>query len=150
MVAWNIRRARQQDATALSICIDAAYSIYASRIVDLPAVSSGISDDIEKNVVWVAEQNESIVGGMILIPMEEFALLANVAVDPRCAGLGLGRRLIELAESETLGLGKRELRLTTHLAMPGNVRLYAHLGWWELGRSGNKVYMTKFLAPDPL
>ncbi len=35
------------------------------------------------------------------------------------------------------------LRLSTHVDMPENVRLYIHLGWEETGRTGNKVQMKK-------
>ena len=55
MEKWSIRRAEPRDATALSDCIDAAYSVYAPRIKDLPAVSEGISEEIENHLVWVAE-----------------------------------------------------------------------------------------------
>ncbi len=145
MANWRIRPAREQDANALAKCIDAAYSVYEPRIKDLPAVSEGISDEIENHLVWVAELDRLIVGGLILILKDDFALLANIAVDPACSGMGLGRGLIELAEAECRKLGMRELRLSTHVAMPENVRIYVHLGWTETGRSGNKVHMTKHL-----
>ena len=42
---------------------------------------------------------------------------------------------IRRAEPQDLR-GLRELRLTTHVAVPENLRLYRHLGWRETGRSG--------------
>jgi GNAT superfamily N-acetyltransferase len=134
-----------KDAEALIKCIDAAYAIYKDRIKDLPAVSEGVADDIETHRVWVVELEQSIVGGLILVPHDKYAHLANVAVDPNCFGLGLGRGLIERAEEECRYLGLGEMRLSTHIGLPENVRLYEHLGWRETGRSGNKVHMTKRL-----
>jgi len=145
MSKWQIRPAKVRDSCALSECIDAAYSIYASRITDLPAVSNGISNDIENHRVWVAEVNQNIVGGIILIPHDEFLLLANIAVHPESSGLGLGRALIELAEAECLELGLHELRLSTHVEIPENVRFYTYLGWQETDRFGNKIQMRKIL-----
>lgn len=145
---WKIRPANQNDGISLSKCIEAAYSIYASRLTDLPAVSEGIPEDIENHLVWVAEWKQSIVGGVVLVPNDKFMLLANVAVDPRFSGMGLGRKLIELAERECLRMGKGELRLNTHVDMPEIVRLYSHLGWQETGRTGNKVHMIKNLRLD--
>lgn len=142
---WEIRRARDEDAEALSRCIDAAYAMYQDRIEDLPPVSEGIAEDIKTHCVWVAEMDHTIVGGLVLIPKENHALLANVAVDPAASGLGLGRRLIMCAEDACRKRGLQELRLTTHVAMPENVRLYEHLGWKETGRSGSKVHMAKQL-----
>lgn len=129
----------------MAACIDAAYAGYREHVQDLPSVSEGIADDIESNLVWVAELDRSVVGGLILVVRDEYAMLANIAVDPDCAGMGIGRALIEHAEAQCRRLKKAELRLSTHVAMPENVRLYQYLGWTETGRSGNKVQMTKFL-----
>jgi GNAT superfamily N-acetyltransferase len=145
MARWKIRPATIHDAVPLETCIDAAYAGYRKRIQDLPPVSEGIADDIKSNLVWVAELDRSIVGGLILVLKDEYAMLPNIAVDPDCASMGIGRGLIEHAEIQCRRLKKGELRLSTHVAMPENVSLYEHLGWKETGRSGNKVHMTKLL-----
>lgn len=145
MPNWTIRRAEKKDAAALADCFDAAYSIYAPRIADLPAVSDGIEDDIERNVVWVAARDNQVIGGLVLLPKEDHVVLANVAIDPSATGAGLGRAFMDLAEAEARKLGHEKLRLSTHVDMPENVRLYEHLGWHEIGRSGNKVHMEKSL-----
>lgn len=146
MADWIIRRAEAEDATALADCIDAAYAVYASRIVDLPAVSEGIEAEIADNLVWVAVRNDQIVGGIVLILERDHGVLANIAVGPDARGSGLGRALIGCVEAEAQGLGLAKLRLKTHVAMPENVRLYEHLGWQETGRCGNTVTMEKRLA----
>ena len=140
-MALTIRRARLGDSDALAECIDAAYSIYASRISDLPAVAEGIPEAIEGHRVWVAEIDGRIGGGLILVPHDEFLLLENIAVRPECSGIG--RALIARAESDCVELGLHEIRLSTHEAMPENVAIYEHLGWTETSRSGNKVHMSK-------
>ncbi len=96
-------------------------------------------------MVWVAEFDNTVVGGLILVLKDEYAILANIAVDPDCKGMGVGRGLIGHAEVYCRSLKKAELRLSTHIDMPENVRLYEHLGWEETERSGNKVHMTKLL-----
>ncbi|MGI9510931.1 MAG: GNAT family N-acetyltransferase [Geminicoccaceae bacterium] len=145
MAKWKIRPATKRDAVPLATCIDAAYAGYRKRIEDLPPVSEGIAGDIEANLVWVAELDRSVVGGLILVVRDAYALLANIAVDPDCSGMGIGRGLVEQAEAQCRTLKKAELRLSTHVAIPENIRLYEHLGWKETGRSANKVHMTKLL-----
>ena len=145
VTTFTIRRAQASDAEALSNCIDAAYSIYASRISDLPAVSEGISEAIEVHRVWVAQIEHDIVGGMILVLRDDFMILENVAVHPENTGVGLGKALLERAEADCAELGLHEIRLSTHEDIPENVRLYEHLGWQETSRSGNKVHMSKQL-----
>ena len=142
---FTIRRARASDAEALAACIDAAYSIYASRISDLPPVSEGVSEAIEVHRVWVAQIEHDIVGGMVLVPRDDFMILENVAVHPNHTGIGLGKALLERAEADCAELGLHEIRLSTHEDIPENVRLYEHLGWRETDRSGNKVHMSKAL-----
>jgi len=81
----------------------------------------------------------------VLIPREDHAILANVAVEPSAVGSGLGRALIDRAETEARKLGIRRLILTTHADILKNVRMYEHLGWRETARIGNKVHMEKSL-----
>jgi N-acetylglutamate synthase-like GNAT family acetyltransferase len=142
---WTIRRAEHRDADALSACIDAAYAQYAARITDLPPVSADSAEEIAKYQVWVVQIENDVVGGLVMIPEEGFMRLANVAVHPDYRGAGLGRALIALAETESVDQGYREIRLTTHVGMPENVQLYAHLGWEQDQRHGNKVSMKKMI-----
>ena len=145
---WIIRRAEHHDTDALSTCIDAAYAEYAARIADLPPVSADCAEEIARFQVWVAEIANDIVGGLVLVPQDGFMRLANVAVHPDHKGAGLGRALMVLAEAEALAQGYRELRLTTHVDIPENVQLYAHLGWKHAGRRGNKISMKKMILDE--
>jgi len=145
MTDWTIRRAGLADASPLTACIDEAYSVYAGKGIDLPAVSDGIADEIQNNLVWVAVLEKQIVGGLVLITREDDAVLVNVAVRPSATGSGLGRALVDQAEQEVRALGLGRIGLTTHVKMPENVQLYEHLGWHETGRVGNKVHMEKSL-----
>jgi GNAT superfamily N-acetyltransferase len=141
----TIRAAQAADASALVVCIDAAYAHHAARIADLPLVSDGCAEDIANNQVWVAEQGDKIVAGLILIAGDGFMKLANLAVHPDHGGKGLGRKLVELSEYAAKQQGFSEIRLNTHVDMPENVRLYHHLGWSEVSRHGNTVSMEKHL-----
>ncbi len=140
---WAIRRARQGDAGALAVCIDAAYAQYSGRIRDLPPVSANCAAQIADHQVWVAETGGHIIGGLVLASEAECMRLINVAVHPSHTGGGLGRTLIALAESEASHQEYNELQLTTHVDMPDNIQFYARLGWLETGRDGNKVMMKK-------
>ncbi len=142
MPKFSIRRAVARDAQDVADCIDAAYSIYADRIDDLPAVSEAVAEAIEHKRVWVAE-TQRVAGALILVPSENYLVLENVAVRPDCTGSGLGRALIEQAEKDCRELSLREIRLSTHADMPENVAIYTRLGWSETGRAGNKVHMSK-------
>jgi ribosomal protein S18 acetylase RimI-like enzyme len=143
MAILSLRLALARDAKELAECIEAAYSIYAERVRDLPAVSAGVLNAIENSRVWVAEIAGQIVGGLILVPHDDFLLLENIAVRPGSSGLGLGRALISQAVQDCRELGLHEIRLSTHKDMPENIAIYSRLGWKETGRSNNKVHMSK-------
>ncbi len=145
MEGWRIRRAEAGDAGNLSKCIDAAYAQYLDRIPDLPQFSANAAEEIAENLVWVAEADGEIVGGLVLIPGEGFMLLANVVVHPNTRGTGVGRQLLTLAESEAVDRGYAEMRLNTHTGMPENIQLYARNGWSENSRTETKITMKKDL-----
>ncbi|QDG78659.1 GNAT family N-acetyltransferase [Labrenzia sp. PHM005] len=140
-----IRRANLQDANAIKQCIDRAYSPVKERLNDLPDVSAGVEKEISEKVVFVAENNTSLAGCVILALQGNHAHLVNIAVDPEYHGRGIARLLIHTAEELARRDGASEFRLATHVGMPENVALYTHLGWSETERKGNKVLMTKRL-----
>ena len=145
MTDISIRRAEPADADSLGRCLEAAYARYAERIRDLPAMSEGCAQEIADHLVWVAERDGAVLGGLVLIPRDGFMLLANVAVHPDGRGTGIGRRLLMLAESEAMHRGYAEMRLNTHAEMPETIALYARNGWTETGRTGTTVSMRKVL-----
>lgn len=146
MAEWTLRRAAPDDADAFAACVREAYAVYEERITDLPAVADGIAEDIAQNLVWVVEIEQRVVGGIVLVLEKDCLLVANVAVQPEWAGLGLGGALMAHAEKECRELARGELRLSTHVDMPETIGLYAHLGWEETGRDGTRVSMRKAIG----
>jgi N-acetylglutamate synthase-like GNAT family acetyltransferase len=138
-----IRRAQISDAAELAMCIDAAYSRAILQGIELPAVSEGIEQDIHDHLVWVATNNDRIVGGIVVSLNTDHAHLVNIAVHPGEAGKGIAKSLIQTAVAEVRQQNLGRIDLATHVDMPGNVALYTHLGWVETGRSETKVYMSR-------
>lgn len=148
-----IRRAGPADREAVEAIVEAAYSPYVARIGKPPGP---MLDDygalIAEGAVTVLEEaGRQIAAIIVLLPKPEHVLLDNIAVRPDRQGMGLGRRLVEFAESEARRLGYRELRLYTHEKMTENIGLYTRLGFEETGRGHeagyDRVFMTKRLTP---
>ncbi len=144
---WHIRQASIEDSINLKNCMESAYSVYLQRLCDkrLPPMDADYEDEIRSFPVWVAESDKKIVGGLILMFEEHYASIANIAVHPEFQGNGLGRGLMEFAESEAKRMGYAEMRLSTHVSLTEIVSLYLHLGWSETDRDDVRVYMMKKL-----
>lgn len=143
MSSLSLRPARPEDTDALSDCFAAAYAPFKATIPDLPDVTAGLDQDILNNFVLVALDKDELVGGAVLVLRAEAAHLANIAVHPRHNGKGVGGALIRALEREARAQNRHFLDLATHVQMQQNVKLYEHLGWKILEKTGNKVLMRK-------
>ena len=150
MTDVKVRAAVAADAAGLAECVRAAYGHYIERIGRPPGP---MLDDYDRVVrdhrAYVLEEGGEIVGALVLIEKEDGLLLDNVAVLPARHGEGIGRRLLEHAESEARRLGYRHLDLYTHERMTENVALHARIGYAEIDRRTERgfprVYMRKRL-----
>lgn len=136
------RLARAEEAPAITRLIDAAYQPYRDQGIALPDVSGGVFDAIVSGQVWVIDD---LSGVLMLSTTPPTAHLMNVAVSPDARGRGVGGVLIRLALQLANDAGCREIALATHVNMPDNVALYAHLGWQETGRDEKRVTMVRAL-----
>ena len=106
---------------------------------------------IAQHQVWVVEDGGELVGGLVLIPSGDHLLLDNIAVHPEHQGRGVGRALLELADTQARAQGYGELHLYTHETMTENIALYTRLGWSETHRGQqagySRVFMRKPLLP---
>jgi N-acetylglutamate synthase-like GNAT family acetyltransferase len=148
MLATTIRRASEEDVSAIEYIVRTAYEQYIPHIGQKPGP---MTDDYHAQVasgnVWVLVLQGEIVALVVLVPEPNCMLLENVAVAPAKQRLGFGRRLIEFAEARSRQCGYRQIRLYTNELMHENLAWYARLGFQETSRrldSGFKrVFMSK-------
>jgi len=147
----EVRAAEAADAAGMKRCVEAAYRHYIPRMGMSPGpMLEDYAIVIDRHASFVAESDGEIVGVLVLIQTESGTLLDNVAVHPAHQGKGLGRRLIDLAESEARRRGSPQLDLYTHECMTENIAMYTALDFAETGRRTEKgyrrVYMRKMLT----
>ncbi|MFV2002100.1 MAG: N-acetyltransferase family protein [Paracoccaceae bacterium] len=143
LTGWTIRPATAEDAVALTQCIKEAYAPVIARAIALPPVAEGIAREIAQNPVWVAEAKGDILAGLVAHIGDKAFHITNIAVRPSAQGQGICAALMRKAAARARALNFQRLRLNTHADMPENIALYRHLGWREVGRSGDKVEMEK-------
>ena len=143
-----IRPGEAHDADTAYTLVRDAYRHWVDRLGREPGP---MQDDYARRIadgeVWVLEEEDQLLGVLVLTERPESLLLQNVAVTPAAQGKGYGRRLIAFAEDEAKRRGFEELQLYTHQLMVENIALYQHLGFREIGRihehGFDRVYMAK-------
>ena len=144
-LACNIRAATPEDSDSLKNCMVSAYAIYQERLggVRLPPMDVDYLSEIKNYPTWVIESEGNILGGLIMVIENNQASIANIAVNPKFQGQGIGGELMRFAESKARESNFSELRLATHVLLDENISLYRHLGWEETGRDETRVFMKK-------
>ena len=138
------------DLETVEKIVNAAYSVYVDRIGKKPApMLDDYRNLIQKQLVHVIEEGNVVRGIIVLVPMDDYMLVENVAVYPDFQGLGYGRRLLDYADKVAKIRGYAEIRLYTHEKMIENQAIYHHLGWKEYKRQMEngypRIYMKKQL-----
>ena len=146
----ELRPATAADAAGIGACVRAAYSPYIERIGQPPGPMLDDYDEVVRDHrAYVIEEGARIVGALVLIETRGGLLLDNVAVLPSRHGEGIGRRLLEHAETEARRLGYDHLDLYTHERMTENIGMYERIGYAEIDRRTEhgfaRVYMRKRL-----
>lgn len=146
-----VRPASLPDVPGMTRCVCAAYLPYIERVGKQPApMLQDYASVIAKSQVHVAESRGCIVGVLELVTTDEGLLLDSIAVDPSVQRTGVGRALLELAETEARRQGYESLYLMTNEKMLENQALYARIGYVLFDRRTvhgySRVLMRKPLA----
>lgn len=147
-LVYHLRPARRTDVDGIVACVEAAYTPYIERIGRKPGpMLEDYAKVIEDRQVTVAESKGIVAGVLVLAPTPEGLLLENVAVLP--SHRGIGKALLQYAESEARRQGFPFLYLYTHEKMTENQALYAKIGYvaydHRVEQGFARIYMRKRL-----
>ena len=146
-----LRPALPSDAPGVAACVCEAYVHYIERIGKQPGpMLEDYAVVITEAIVYVAAQGDRVVGAIVLKTTEEGFYVDNVAVRPSATGTGVGRLLLQHAESEARQRGYASIYLATHELMVENKALYSRVGYLEydhrLVNGYPRVFFRKTLA----
>jgi N-acetylglutamate synthase-like GNAT family acetyltransferase len=143
----QIRPAGQGDTLAVHELVQRAYAPYVARIGRPPGpMTEDYTVKVERGQVWIAGDNDDVVGLIVLIEESDHLLIENVAVDPGRQGEGLGRALLAFAEIVARKAGLPTLRLYTNAAMTENLIFYPRLGYEEVDRRTDNGFERVFFV----
>jgi ribosomal protein S18 acetylase RimI-like enzyme len=147
----SLRPATIADVPRLTELVQAAYGHYVERLGGPPRpMTDDYAAVVRRNQVTVAERGGVLVGVVVLGIDDEGLFVDNVAVDPAHQGSGVGRALLEHAETVARRGGFDSIYLYTHELMTENLALYSRFGYVEYDRRVHGdaclVYLRKRLA----
>ena len=96
---------------------------------DEPIEVAVISRAADEGRLWVAADDDEVVGYALGVMAGSQPHLEQVSTRPDRQGLGVGRRLIDYASDWAAQQGARRLTLTTFRDVGWNAPLYEHLGF---------------------
>ncbi|MCW5658448.1 MAG: GNAT family N-acetyltransferase [Burkholderiaceae bacterium] len=132
MAEIALRPALPADAPGVAACVCEAYVHYIERIGVQPGpMLEDYARVIAEAMVHVATEDGRVVGAIVLSTTDEGFYIGNVAVRPSLKGRGVGRMLLQLAESEARQHGYSSIYLATHELMVENRALYTRIGYVE-------------------
>jgi ribosomal protein S18 acetylase RimI-like enzyme len=151
-VTPTLRLATPADAEPVVALMGEAYAPFAAAIGRRPApMDDDYAARIAAGAVHVAMIGGRLVGAAVLLTEGDALWLETVAVAPAWQGRGIGRRLIDFAETEAARRGLPRVRLYTNAAMTANRALYPRLGYRETGRAMqagfDRVFFEKSVEP---
>lgn len=145
------RRAGAKDVPAIRDLVRTAYAKWMPLIGREPVpMAADYKAALKYHRFDLLEQDGRLIALIETIDKADHVLIENVAVHPHHQGKGLGRRLIDQAESLAAQKGYNYVRLYTNQKFTDNLDLYARLGYAidreESFQGGICVHMIKRLA----
>lgn len=105
-----------------------------------------VQSRMKEGPVWVALQDDAIVGTVSAAPRGEALYIRGMGVVPPARGLKIGERLLERAESFASEHGYRSLILSTTPFLNGAIRLYEQYGFRRSSEGPHELFGTPLFA----
>jgi GNAT superfamily N-acetyltransferase len=154
----QIRMAVSQESQAIANVLHQAFVEYepqytakALRATTPPA--SEIRKRFQEDPVWVAVQNDTIVGTVTAVRRGEGLYVRSMAILPEARGQGVGKRLLQQAERYANEQGCTYMFLSTTPFLDRAIRLYEQFGFQRTDDGPHDLFgtplltMTKHIAP---
>jgi ribosomal protein S18 acetylase RimI-like enzyme len=146
-----LRRARLDDAPAVSALVNAAFEGYIPLIGRKPLpMTADHSDLIVNHDAWVLEQESEIIGVLEMVLKDDSLYIDTVAVKQSHQARGIGKQLLAFSETRARALGRNAMTLFTNERYTALLEMYARHGYVETHRipvqGTDAVHMRKTLG----
>jgi ribosomal protein S18 acetylase RimI-like enzyme len=132
-LATSVRRATAADAPALAALVNQAYAIEASFVDGDRTSASEIAAMIERGTFIVLEHKGGLAAAVWVDVHGATGYFGMLSVLPEMQKLGLGKRLVRIAEAMCEAAGCEEMTLQIVNLREELARWYRSLGYSEVG-----------------
>jgi len=133
-LAISVRRARPDDAPALAALVNRAYEVEEFFVDGDRTTAAEIETLIRKGTFLVLEQGPILAAAVYVDTQRENAgYIGMLSVEPSLQGMGLGTRLVRIAEAMCEAMGASSVRLRIVNLREELARWYRSLGYREVG-----------------
>lgn len=134
-LAISVRRATPEDAVALSELVNRAFLVERAFVDGDRTDPDEIAELTRRGVFLVLEHANGLAAAICLEPRGTGAYIGMLSVDPELQGMGLGTRLVRIAEALAEAQGITQLTLRIVNLREELVRWYRRLGYRPVGTS---------------
>jgi len=147
----RVREASDGDAAEISEVLRLAFAEFRAlyTTAGFEATTPGaepIRIRMREGKVWVAVQQEKVIGTVAAVSQSSDCYVRGMAVLPECRAHGVGRQLLAVAERFAIENGSRRLRLSTTPFLTGAIRLYESCGFRFVPERGEDLFGTPLIT----
>jgi ribosomal protein S18 acetylase RimI-like enzyme len=143
--AIEIRLAMIKEIDAIAFVLRQAFIAYElyyppAAFAATTPTSDQIRERWEEGPVWVAVQNEIVVGTMAAVPKASGLYVRSMAVLPASRGQGIGRMLLQIAEDFAMHHHHSRIFLSTTPYLKQAIRLYEQFGFQIINEGPHDLF----------
>jgi predicted N-acetyltransferase YhbS len=144
MTDITLRLAMREDAADIVPVIRRAFAQYDGKLVPpsgaLHETEATVAARIDTERCIVAFDGASPIACIFYKRVGDQLYFGRLAVLPDCRGEGLAQRLVAEVEAAARTAGLAAVTLGVRIALPGNVAMFAALGYREIGREAHSGF----------
>jgi ribosomal protein S18 acetylase RimI-like enzyme len=129
----SVRRAKPDDAPALADLVNRAYAVESFFVDGDRTNAEEIEKLVRKGTFLVLERGSALVAAVYVEAHGHGGYFGMLSVDPEVQGMGLGTRLVRIAEAMCEAMGAASVRLRIINLREELHRWYRSLGYRDVG-----------------
>jgi GNAT superfamily N-acetyltransferase len=142
-----IRRAAADEAPILARVLYQAFVEFEAQYTPAAfAATTPTADQLQKRwsegSVWVAAQDDQLVGTISAVPKSEGLYIRSMAVLPAARGRGIGHLLLQVVEQFAMEQGFQHLFLSTTPFLAEAIRLHEQFGFYRTTDPPHELFGT--------